>query len=160
MSEKHLVCHEAECECQFGNAPDKLLVKTQSSHYINDKTMSAKLIATDKEIGQPFQKNTFGNCKLQPTPSGYKPCQPVITSWTDFYSDVLLEENQGCPLLESSKAICAISGAPCVSITFHGQEAEVSEQNMDNTEPETLEALNPIAPMKKKTNSALNFKLK
>ncbi len=160
MSEKHFVCHEAECECQFGNAPDKLLVKTQSRHYINDKAMSSKLIATDKEIGQPFEKNTFGTCKLQPTPGGYKPCQPVIISWTDFYNDVSLEENQGCPLLESSKAICVISGAPCVSITFHGQEAEVSEQNMDNVEPETLEVLNPIAPMKKRVGSPIIFNLK
>ncbi len=52
----------ATCKCQFGTAPDKLKVLTQSRRYANDKDGSKKLVATHKDIGQPFEKNTFGSC--------------------------------------------------------------------------------------------------
>lgn len=148
MSEKHFVCHNAICECQHGNVPDKLVVSTQNTHFINDGEMSEKLTATDKEIGQPFEKKTFGTCKLQPTPGGYKTCQPTITEWTGMYEEITLEVNGGKPLLEDSKATCAIAGSPCVSITDHGQVANVSQQNMDNTKEDTMEELNPMVNMK------------
>ncbi|MBE7635093.1 DUF4280 domain-containing protein [Tenacibaculum finnmarkense genomovar ulcerans] len=160
MSEKHLICHGAMCECEQGFMPDKLLVSTQTKHYINDSGMSEKLIATNKEIGQPFENNTFGNCKLQPTPSGYKPCQPIITEWTGMYESVTFEENGGNPLLEDSKATCVIAGAPCIEITFHGQIAEVGQQNVENSDEDTLAALNPMIPMKEKAASNIDFKIK
>ena len=109
--------------------------------------MSKKLVATNMEIGQPFEKNTFGNCKLQPTPSGYKPCQPNITEWTAMYEEVTFEENGGNPLLEDSMATCVIAGAPCVSITYHGQTVEVTQQNVNNTDEDSLALLNPLVPM-------------
>lgn len=158
MSEKHLVCHKAVCKCMHGITPDMLLVSTQTKHYINDSGMSNKLIATNKEIGQPFEKNTFGTCKLQPTPIGYKTCQPAITQWTGFYKEVTLDENGGNPLLEDSMATCAIAGSPCVEITFHGQIAEIGQQNMDNTNEETLAQLNPLTPMKPNNATKINFK--
>ncbi len=158
MSEKHLVCHQADCKCIQGTTPDKLLVSTQAKHYINDSSMSSKLIATNKEIGQPFEKNTFGQCKLQPTPSGYKVCQPNITEWTGFYKEVALDENGGNPLLEDSMATCVIAGSPCVEITNHGQVAEVGQQNIDNTDEETLAQLNPLTPMNSSAAPKINFK--
>lgn len=139
-----LVCHGAECECQHGNMPDKLIVETQSKRYINDPEGSEKLMATNKEIGQPFEKKTFGTCKLQPTPGGYKPCQPTITEWTDFYDKVKLEDNGGYPLLEGSMATCAISGAPCVSITFHGQTGEPSESSFEQADVDVISQVNPV----------------
>ncbi len=146
-AEGKLVCHGAECECQNGDSPDKLVVTTQSKRYINDSDSAEKLVATNKEIGLPFEKKTFGQCKLQPTPSGYKPCQPNITEWTDFYDNITLSENSGNPLLEGSKATCVIAGAPCVSITFHGQTGEPSEQNFEQEEKEedTASQVNPLA---------------
>ncbi|GGX19204.1 PAAR-like protein [Aquimarina muelleri] len=144
--EGKLVCYGAECECQFGNAPDKLIVETQSKRYINDPDGAEKLVATNKEIGQPFEKKTFGQCKMQPTPSGYKPCQPNITEWQDFYDKVTLSDNDGNPLLDVSKAICAIAGAPCVSITFHGQTGKPVAQNFEQEEQEkdTASQMNPL----------------
>ena len=139
-----LVCHGAECECQYGIMPDKLVVTTQNKRYINDPEGSEKLIATNQEIGQPFEKKTFGQCKLQPTSGGYKPCQPMITQWTEFYDKVKLDDNGGYPLLEGSKATCAISGAPCVSITFHGQTAEPSTSNFEEAEEDVISQINPI----------------
>ncbi|WP_407264618.1 DUF4280 domain-containing protein [Tenacibaculum maritimum] len=139
-----LVCHGAECECKNGNMPDKLVVKTQSKRYINDPEGSEKLMATDKEIGQPFEKKTFGQCKLQPTPSGYKPCQPNITEWTDFYHKIKLQENGGSPLLEGSKATCAIAGAPCVCITFHGQVGVPAATSFEEAEEDVISQINPV----------------
>lgn len=158
MSEKHLVCHEALCKCKQGTMPDKLLVSTQSKHFINDSSMSKKLMATNKEIGQPFEKNTFGNCKLQPTPAGYKTCQPIITEWTGFYKEITLATNGGNPLLEDSLATCAIAGSPCVEITDHGQVAEVVQKNIDNTDEETLAQLNPLTPMGSNNPPKVDFK--
>ncbi|APU09413.1 DUF4280 domain-containing protein [Cellulophaga lytica] len=159
MSEKHIVCHQASCKCMQGTMPDKLLVNTQTKHYINDSSMSNKLIATNKEIGQPFEKNTFGQCKLQPTPGGYKPCQPTITEWTGFYEDVTLDENNGNPLLEDSMATCAIAGAPCVEITDHGQIAEVVAQNISNANEDTLAQINPLTPMSSDNAQNINLKV-
>lgn len=143
MSEKHVVVQGAECECQHGDMPDKLKVASHSYEYANDKDGSEKLIATTLEIGQPFEKNTFGNCKLQPTPSGYKTCQPNITEWQDFYEDVIMK-NGGNILLEDSMAICAIAGSPCVKVTDHGQVTEAGEQNMKNADEDTSAQLNPL----------------
>ncbi|TPN89081.1 DUF4280 domain-containing protein [Aquimarina algicola] len=143
MSEKHIVVQGATCECQHGFTPDMLKVSSHSYEYANDKDGSQKLIASTLEIGQPFQANTFGQCKLQPTGSSYKPCQPMITEWTGFYEDATLK-NGGNIILEDSKATCAIAGAPCVKITNHGQIAEPSSQNMKNADEDTQAQLNPM----------------
>lgn len=138
MAEKHFVVQGATCECKFSVEPkiDKLKVKTHSKHYANDKDGKDKLIATDKEIGQTLEKNTFGKCKMQPNGSGdYLPCQAVITKWSGFYEKVILS-NKGKILLEDSKATCPIGGPDCITIKNHGQVAEVSKQNVENTDSE------------------------
>ena len=101
MSEKHVVVHGATCKCKFSETPqtDKLKVLSQTKEFANDKDVSKKLIATDKEIGQTLEKNSFGKCKLQPTSSGNLPCQAVITKWNDVYEKVIFEENSGKILL-------------------------------------------------------------
>lgn len=143
MSEKHVVVQGAICECQFGFVPDTLKVISHQYEYANDKDGSQKLIATTLEVGQPFQAKTFGQCKLQPTGSSYKPCQPAITEWTGFYENVTLK-NGGKIITEDSKATCAIAGSPCVKISNHGQIAEASQQNMDNADEDTQAQLNPM----------------
>lgn len=131
MSEKHAVVQGALCKCQFGDFPDKLMVLSQTKNYANDNKGSKKLIASTMDIGgATFQKNTFGFCKLQPTGNSFKPCQIVITKWDQVYKKVTLSNN-GMILLENSKASCAISGSPSISIINHGQTAEgsVSDSN-------------------------------
>ncbi|SDF00909.1 DUF4280 domain-containing protein [Cellulophaga baltica] len=151
---KHLVCHSAQCNCNFGDFPDILQVKTQKKHFINDSGGSQKLIASTMELGQPFTANTFGQCKLQPTGSSFKPCQPIITAWDGFYDKVQIMENQGYPLLEDSKATCAIAGSPCVSILTHGQVATPSASNFEETEEEQAitQQMNPV-PSKSKVKT-------
>lgn len=143
MSEKKLVCHGALCKCQFGMTPDSLVVLSQQKVYINDSAGSQKLVATDKELGLPFQAKTFGQCKLQPTTGGFLPCVPSITGWTGFFEKTQIKSNQGYPLIEDSKATCAIAGSPCVEITFHGQTAAPSSQNVDNADEEVLAQVLP-----------------
>jgi len=151
MSEKHIVVQDATVKCKFSVEPklDKLKVKTQSKHYANDKDASKKLIATDKEIGQTLEKNTFGKCKMQPNGSGdYLPCQAVITKWSGFYDKVTLS-NKGKILLESSKATCPIGGPDCITVDKHGQKAEASKQNAKKAKPQVSNQINPLVNMAK-----------
>ncbi|WP_281632446.1 DUF4280 domain-containing protein [Flavobacterium luteolum] len=149
MSEKHIVVNGATLKCKFSVDPklDKLKVKTQNKHYANDKDGSAKLIATDKEIGQTLEKNTFGKCKMQPNGSGdYLPCQATITKWSGFYKKIILSNN-GKVLLEDSKGTCPIGGPDCIEVKNHGQIAEPSEQNFINANPDVHNLINPMFNM-------------
>lgn len=140
MSEKHLVCHGATCQCKFGTTPDKLTVKTQSKRYINENGRK-KLMATHVDIGSTFEKNTFGSCKKM----NNNPCQAVVTQWSGFYDKIMLEDNQGKALLEDSKATCPIGGPDCIEIINHGQTAEASAQNIKNADKEVLVEMIPFA---------------
>lgn len=140
MSQKHLVCQGALCKCNFGTTPDKLKVLTQSKRYINDKDGSEKLMATHKDIGKTFEKNTFGSCaKLN-----NNPCQVVVTEWSGYYEKILLEDNKGKPLLEDSKATCPIGSKDCITIIKHGQTSEVSSQNIKNADKDAVAELCPL----------------
>lgn len=156
MSEKHLVCHGATCQCKFGTTPDKLTVKTQSKRYINDA--SKKLIATHVDIGQTFEKNTFGSCKKM----NNNPCQAVVTQWSGYYEKITLEDNQGKPLLEDNKATCPVGGPDCITIINHGQTAEANAQNVKNADKEVLTELFPFVDLneEKIPNHFIFFKTK
>jgi hypothetical protein len=145
MSQKHLVCQGALCKCNFGTTPDKLKVLTQSKRYINDKDGSEKLMATHKDIGKTFEKNTFGSCAKM----NNNPCQVVVTEWSGFYDKITLEDNKGKALLEDSKATCPIGSKDCITILKHGQFAEVSSQNIKNANEEAVAELCPFMDLEK-----------
>jgi hypothetical protein len=151
MAQKHIVCHGAICMCNFGSAPDKLMVKSHKKEFINDKDGSQKLVASDKEIGATFEKNTFGPCQKQPIPGGYKPCQAVVTKWSNFYKNVTLQ-NKGKILLENSKATCPIGGSDCIKITFHGQVNAPAANSVKNANQEVVAAINPVVDMEELEN--------
>jgi hypothetical protein len=149
MSEKHVVLQGATLKCKFSVEPktDVLKVKSQEKHYANDKDAEKKLIATDKEIGQTLEKNTFGKCKMQPNGSGdYLPCQATITKWSAFYEKVTLS-NQGKILVEDSKGTCPIGGSDCIEVDKHGQKAEPGKQNAKNAKLQVSNQLNPLVNM-------------
>lgn len=145
MSQKHLVCQGALCKCNFGTTPDKLKVLTQSKRYINDKDGSEKLMATHKDIGKTFEKNTFGSCAKM----NNNPCQAVVTEWSGYYEKITLEDNKGKALLEDSKATCPIGGKDCITIIKHGQTAEVSSQNVNNADKDAVIELCPLMDINK-----------
>lgn len=148
MAQKEIVVQGALCQCNFGSMPDKLKVLTQSKHYANDYDEKDKLVATHKDIGQTFEKNTFGPCKMQPLPGGgFKPCQAVVTAWSGYYDKVTFEINKGHILLEDSKATCPIGGKDCITIIKSGQIAEPTKQNFRNADEELLSHVLPIINM-------------
>ncbi|MCV6628559.1 MAG: DUF4280 domain-containing protein [Flavobacteriaceae bacterium] len=138
------VCNGAECKCQFGTTPDKLIADQQDKHFINDNKASKKILITHKDIGTPLEKKTFGSCKFS-YPN--KPCKVNITEWLEYYQKVTLNANNGNPLFETSKAICAVAGSPCIEITFHGQTAEPNSDNQKKEEKDqdTASQINPLA---------------
>lgn len=145
MAEKHFVVHGATCQCKLSKEPntiDVLKVKTHSKHYANDRDAEKKLIATDKEIGQTLKKNTFGQCKNQPSGSDFLPCMVDITEWKDIHPKVTYT-NQGQPLLEDSKATCSKGKPNCIIIKNHGQIAEVSKKNVENTDTAIIAQILP-----------------
>ncbi|TRX36985.1 DUF4280 domain-containing protein [Flavobacterium sp. ZT3R18] len=144
MAEKHFVVQGATCQCQFSVEPktDKLKVLTHAKHYANDKDGSKKLIATDKEIGQTMEKNTFGKCKKQPAGNDYLPCMTNITKWSGMYEKVTYS-NKGKGLLEDSKATCPMGAPDCITIKDHGQTAEVTKKNTESSKPEVLNEILP-----------------
>lgn len=139
MSKIHLVCQGAICKCQFGTSPDTLKVKTQSKRYINDHEGKTKLMATHKDVGQTFEKNTFGSCAKMDN----HPCKPVVTKWDGSHDKVTIKENGGKPLLENSKATCSIAGSACIEIINNGQICEVTKQNIKNADPKVIAVINP-----------------
>ncbi|RFM30009.1 DUF4280 domain-containing protein [Deminuibacter soli] len=154
MSEKHLVCQGAVCQCKFGTTPDKLKVKSQQGYYVNDKDGAQKPIANTKDIGQPFEANTFGSCKKMNNNS----CKPNITAWKDFYDQVTLPNN-GKILLENSKAVCAVAGSPCIDITFHGQTAAITAAHAQKANNDVQSQLNPLMNAKDAGAQLLAFNL-
>lgn len=159
MAEKHIVVQGATCKCNFGTAPDKLKVLTQSKRFANDKDGAKKLIATHKDIGSTLEKNTFGSCAKQ----NNNPCTATITEWSGQYDKVTLEDNSGNPLLEDSKATCPIGGKDCIIILKHGQMTEVSKQNFKNVNADVLAQINPLVSkkdmIKDKEDKPLNIKI-
>lgn len=140
MSEKHLVCQGATCQCKFGTTPDKLKVKTQNKRYINDKDGKEKLTATHKDIGKTFEKNNFGSCAKM----NNNPCQVVVTEWSGYYEKIVIEDNKGKVLLEDSKATCPIGGKDCIDIVNHGQKREVTSRNFKNADNDVLVEICPF----------------
>lgn len=156
MSQKHLVCQGALCKCNFGTTPDKLKVLTQTKRYINDKDGSEKLMATHKDIGKTFEKNTFGSCaKLN-----NNPCQVVVTEWSGYYKKITLEDNKGNPILEDSKATCPIGSKDCIVILKHGQIVEVSPQNLKNSNKEVIAEICPFMELGENKKIKVSFKIK
>lgn len=148
MSLKEKVVQGAICMCNFGTTPDTLKVLTQSKYYLNDYEGKQKLAATHKDIGQTFEKNTFGPCKMQPTPGGYKPCQAIVTEWSGYYEKEKYSPPDGYILLEDSKATCPIGGKDCIKIIKTGQIGEPSKKNFENADSELQSHVNPLVDMR------------
>ncbi|MEJ5053401.1 DUF4280 domain-containing protein [Sphingobacterium sp. MYb382] len=156
MGTKYLVCQGATCRCNYGTVPDKLKVLTQRKRYINDKDGITKLMATHKDLGATFEKNTFGSCKKQPTVFGYKTCQAVVAEWTGFYDKITLTDNDGHALLEDSKGSCPIGGKDCIAIVQHGQEIVLTAQNVHKAAQEVLLELFPFAAVNNEDLLSIN----
>lgn len=153
MSQKYFVCQGAICKCDFGSAPDKLLVKTQTSVYLNDGEGLYKLAATTKELGQTFEKNTFGSCSKKNGNS----CMANVTGWKDYKDNQKIVENDSCLLLEDSTADCPLGGSGCIKITFHGQVTDVHSLHFEKSDETVLQQLMPLTNFNEIINDTENW---
>lgn len=144
MALKEKVVHGALCKCKFGTTPDKLVVLTHKKWYANDPEGSKKLIATNKDIGLPFEKKTFGSCAKM----NNNPCVPSITKWDGYYEKEKYDPPGGYVLLEDSKATCAVGGTQCVEILMSGQIAQPTSRNFKNADEDLLSHIMPVVNMK------------
>ncbi len=119
----HLVCVGAQCQCKFGTAPAKLKVLSQDKHFLNDDKLKKKLMATSKEIGQPFDPPFFGSCSKM----NNSPCAVALSEWAEYYDKIKLK-NGAMPLLEGSKGTCSVGAKDCITIIWHGQTAVPGEK--------------------------------
>lgn len=154
MGIKYLV-QGAICACKYGNSTDELLVKTQNILYLNDINSSKKLAATTTDVGATFKKNCFGGCAKKPHRA---PCSVQVTQWSSEESTQKIE-GAGKLLTEQSKAGCPLGGQDCISVVHHGQQAELSQQNLENTPKEVHEQINPLTSLKL-THRILTLKAK
>jgi hypothetical protein len=138
-----MICAGAMCQCKFGKSPAKFKVLTQKKHYINDPQGGEKLLATHKELGQPFESPFFGDCSKM----NNNACKVNVTEWSDFYDKVTIETG-GHPLIDSSKATCPTGAKDCITITWHGQTASPSGQDVQQANSNTTAQLNPLVNTK------------
>lgn len=149
-----MICAGAQCQCKFGKSPAKFKVLTQKKHYINDPQGSQKLLATHKELGQPFEPGFFGSCSKM----NNRACQVSVTEWTDYYDKVTIETG-GHPLLDSSKATCPTGAKDCITVIWHGQTASPSPVQAQQANSNTTAQMNPLVNSKQlnvKQQSATN----
>lgn len=143
MALKEKVVQGAICKCKFGTSPDKLVVLSHQKWYANDSEGKEKLIATNKDIGVPFQNKTFGTCAKM----NNNPCVPNITKWDGCYEKEKYDPPGGYIVLEDSKATCAIAGSPCVEIVKSGQVGQPGQKNLKNADDELQSHVNPLVNM-------------
>lgn len=133
---KEYVVQGALAKCQFGATLGVLKVLDNSGVYMNGKRA-----ATTQTLGNPFQPPCFGLCNINP--SSPKPCTPTVTSWTDFYDGVCIN-NGSFPLTETSKATCAMGCPHCISMQTTGQIAIPGITQFNNAAWEHQADINPI----------------
>lgn len=144
MSLKEKVVQGAICKCKFGTTPDKLVVLTHQKWYANDKDGKEKLLATNKDIGTPFQNKTFGACAKM----NNKPCTPAVTKWDGYYEKEKYNPPGGYVLTEDSKATCPIGGPQCIEIIKSGQMGQPTAKNLQNSDEDLQAQVNPLVNMK------------
>jgi len=149
-----MLCSGALCQCIFGKSPAKFKVLTQKKHYINDPQGSHKLLVTNKEIGKPFEPPFFGSCSKMNNSS----CTVNITEWDGFYDKVTYED-EGHPLLDSSKGTCSIGTKGCITVIWHGQVAMPVLKQAQQTDSNITAQINPLADPKQLSNNPINSKI-
>lgn len=138
-----IICAGALCVCKFGKSPAKFKVLTQKKHYINDPQGGQKLMATHKELGQPFESPFFGSCSKM----NNNACKVNVTEWSDFYDKVTIETG-GHPLIDSSKATCPTGAKDCITVSWHGQVASPAVQDVQNSDSNVTAQINPLVNAK------------
>jgi len=134
-----LVCHGASCTCDqsVDSASKQLKVLSHNKYIINDSGED-KIIATTSE--NKLLNLNFGQCKL-PDPGKPVPCTALL-KWKDYYEKVELP-NGAYVLTDKSTAICTAKGGN-IKIVQHGQQANISQQELENASAGSWAAHGPL----------------
>jgi hypothetical protein len=135
---KHFIIDTAVCMCKFGTVTGLLKVISHNLMVLNH---SNSKIATTMELGSPFYPPMFGVCKANWPP---RPCVPNIIKWSNPFKKMRLQGN-AYPLMPDSKATCAMCGAECIDIMFHGQLEIPGPLHIQNATAEHQSELDPTS---------------
>jgi hypothetical protein len=150
---KYFITDGAPCICKFGTAPGMLKVNSHRLMVINH---ADKKIATSQELQNTFYPPAFGSCTFY-SPF-IRPCSPVVIQWSDFYKKMRIQGN-AYPLMPESKATCAVCGAPCIDITFHGQIEIPGPLHIKNATTEHQTDLDPAGSLSQEENAIITAQL-
>lgn len=139
---KYFVIQKGTVQCNQGFKFPKFKVTSQQKHYWNNVEGQADYLAVtedDLQFDPPAQP--FGQCKLKPTAGGYLPCAYAAAGkWQKPYEKVKIA-GKSC-LTEISELMCSTGGK--ITILKHGQQAEVSKNQVANADSKEQQVYNPI----------------
>ncbi len=140
---KYFVIPRGKAQCNQGIAFPNFKVTSHQKHYWNDADGQVDYLAVTEEdttftpSSQPFG----GQCKLQPTSSGYKPCSYAPAGkWQKCYDKVKVM-GKSC-VTEASELQCVIGGK--ITIKNHGQQSEITKTHVMNANSQEQQIYNPI----------------
>ena len=139
---KYFVIQKGMCQCDQGFKFPKFKVTSHQKHYWNDADGNADYLAvTEDDLTLDPPAMPFGQCKLQPTSSGYLPCSYApVGKWQKPYEKVKVM-GHSC-LTEISELQCAIGGK--ITIMKHGQQSEAGKSNVAKADAKEQHIYNPI----------------
>lgn len=139
---KFLVIQKGMAQCNQGFTFPKFNVTSHQKHYWNDEEGKTDYLAvTEDDLTFNPVSTPFGQCKLQPTSSGYLPCSYAPAGkWQKPYDKVKVM-GKSC-LTESSELMCVIGGK--ITVMKHGQQSEAGKSNVKKAEPREQHIYNPI----------------
>lgn len=140
---KYFVIPRGKAQCNQGIAFPNFKVTSHQKHYWNDAEGQVDYLAVTEEdtaftpSSQPFG----GQCKLQPTSSGYKPCSYTPAGkWQKCYDKVKVM-GKSC-VTEASELQCVIGGK--ITVKNHGQQSEITKTHVMNADSQEQQIYNPI----------------
>ena len=144
MSEKHLLVNQGLVYCSqsvANNSPATAVPITVTSQQLVTAN-GGKLVATVDDTS--IVNMNFILCK-DPKSQVPPPCMANV-KWSKMHGGVQIGGKGLLILTEESEAICNVCSVPGkIKVAFHGQQATVVAEAMDEAEPEIMEALNPLA---------------
>ncbi len=144
MSEIHILVEGGTVYCNrsvSNNSPDTGVPIKVTSQTLVDAN-GGKLVATEKD--KTSLNMNFGSCN-DPRYSSPPPCMANVV-WSKMYENAQLGSGGLRVLTEKSEAICNVCSVPGqIKIGFHGQQATIVAEAMQEAESEVMENLNPLA---------------
>lgn len=144
MSEKYIVCQGAKVYCSQSlacNTPATAVPLTVTSQTLVEAN-GGKLVATEQDC--TVLNANFNVCNDPKYPTSPPPCMANI-QWTKVYENVDISPQGLKMLTEESEGICNVCSVPGkIRIAFHGQEATVTNEMLEEAPQSVMAVLCPL----------------